>query len=824
MEIQYNTLYEIYNEYEKSFMEYMESKFEKTDINPAEKPIKKVYESFYTWIVHHLKKNKKEHIIPTGYTRSSMSKMQYIEAILKILDKKLSEKSINNIDRVRSVAQTERKQNEVNDYEKKLEQQKKDNGDLRRELEQQKNDNGDLRRDLEQQKKDNGDLRRDLEQQKKDNGDLRISHNKNEQLITQHKKHMKAFKNCDNEVKRFSMELEEQKKENKNLRLSLETTKREYGNKIANLKKYKREYNECFKDLEKQKKSINMFHNNVKSKMNELEQEKNDYAKRLEETKSENIRLKEHKMDNSQLDKKKKEYEDCSRQLKEKNQVADKLKKKLSTLQQLVHNKPPDEVEEKMYVLNNEEMAKIRKASEAPGIVRSVVRVRCTDEESDKRKLSFTDKTINNVTFSVIKSVYENNDKEPINIKQPIENLVIYNDQIAVTKNENMECSNDEDIKKRNDIFIERALPGISNFDDVDQKEINLYKDYTIIAYGQSGSGKTTSINNLFEYIKKSIVKPYIEDFKANHIGVSFVDIYKDEVTYLHDEVNKVSNRLFELKKRRKTFDEYTEKLLITNSQYKKLRNYKDLINYVNDKYKFDYTTEEYLESTKINHERKIHSNRKSRFSELQFEEGNYNNFCDKYDEMKRKVSLVRPTTKTPENISGSSRSHLVTRIMLKKGDSIQYINLVDLAGGEDYSNATQTQYNDKLLKSNCMDMQLMKSIGGQYFDLLYVNYITHVNKESEWITKSLKDFMELIENVNEREGVKSNSKADENISELMKKSELVRTLVDDVKIASDGTVNTLLVTFKSDTESETLKLAQDTLEKLKKILPKQYE
>ena len=873
MDIQSNELYKLYKDDETSFMEYMESKFKKTNENPPEKPTKKVYEKFYTWFLHMLRKNKKDHIIPTGYTRSSMSKIHYIEAILKMLNKILSEKSINNIDRIRSVAQTEPKQNEVNEYDKyaKYSEEKKNERDCIQQLEDIKQENANLHLSLTEHKQYSKDYvikcksyvenkNKEVESMKKNLFHVSRRMNEQDKHIEDLKKEIDNLHNQEeNEKKNLELERELDRLKIENVKFyrladntinHLEELKNEnkiLSRKASQLQKQKMtELNECYKRIEKMKKENDTFrslsiqkliqkekeYNNytrqfveTKRKLGEcqqhlskMEKENIDYANRLEKTKSEHIRLKEPNNMHYRLNisnEQKREFKDSYRQLNDKKKEHE--------------DKKPVEVKENMLSINKDEMDKIRKASEEPGIVRSVVRVRCTDEKVDKSKLSFTEEENNNFKYSVIRSVIEKGNK-PIYIKQPREKLVICNDQLIVEQNQEMKCTPKEDIKLRNLEFIKRSLPNLSTHEEGDERDCDSYKTYTIIAYGQSGSGKTTSIKNLFEHIKKSIVKTYIENFEVDSIDISFVDIYKNDVTYLHDQVNgntRLPDDFFESQKRRNQFDEYTEKYVMSHNNKNTFHNMKlnKLLEEVNKRYKYNYTEIEYIESTKRNHKREKYSKNRSEFVELNFKKGNYEDFCKEYEEITRKVFLVRPTSKTPENINGSSRSHLITRLKLVRNGVYQYINLVDLAGGEDYSELNPKPYNKKLVESGCMDIQILSDaqLQHKYRGLadIFMGFVRHVREESKWINKSLDSFMTLIEIVNERKDPTSHLKEDEDISKLSYKSKLVEILVNNVKIASLGTVNTLLVTFKSETESETLKLAQKTLEKLIRILPK---
>lgn len=81
----YELLLKYKNDGKEIFMKYMEEQLLKTKRDISEKPVMGVYVIFTTELNNYLEKTYKEFKRPKGLTTQSMSKIEYIQAIINIL-------------------------------------------------------------------------------------------------------------------------------------------------------------------------------------------------------------------------------------------------------------------------------------------------------------------------------------------------------------------------------------------------------------------------------------------------------------------------------------------------------------------------------------------------------------------------------------------------------------------------------------------------------------------------------------------------------------------------------------------------------------------
>jgi len=359
-------------------------------------------------------------------------------------------------------------------------------------------------------------------------------------------------------------------------------------------------------------------------------------------------------------------------------------------------------------------------------------------------------------------------------------------------------------------------------------KFIDPQQSTTIIAYGQSGSGKTTIINHILGQLMDRFGD------KIRTAQVAFADIYNEGVLDLLKSDPNTSKPLEALSNRRtirnafsglimearvnnptkKFEDQNLDWNIVKTPEYAGLRR-QITENIATIKWPLEQITEEKIAEINLEKEYKDSFNGKytalldddwmtGRYSNKNFNL-TYKNVESKenYDRMWNYARSLRKVTITPQNTGGSSRSHLLIRFSF--GDTI-FVNFVDLAGSEDYSNIEPKRYGDLL------------AAAGYYIGTNPQASLKVVKKESESINSSLLELADYMKQVNA-------SMIEKNLPQNREfKTSLVKLLhaqhVLEPKSGGSPGLISLVTTMKSDSDDASLEQAYQTIEMLNKLIP----
>lgn len=374
-------------------------------------------------------------------------------------------------------------------------------------------------------------------------------------------------------------------------------------------------------------------------------------------------------------------------------------------------------------------------------------------------------------------------------------------------------CSDISSLGKRNGAFYKS---NIEPFVDPDLST-------TVIAFGQSGSGKTTTVNYILKRIYSKIGNEHMSS-----ATVSFVDVYNDKAVDLlrYKNVSRGINRrdkkeVDDIVMRRMqrnimnrivyrarmcgendgncsenslTFEQIHASLEEDESVMKDL-GVSTLSEFKKVFHEVYIRNTEVLDSkslTAIVYKSSAVRDGKATYLPVR----SYEN----YTELFKYAQSIRPVTVTPENTGGSSRSHLIIKFNLSNGNKL---SLIDLAGSEDYSGMSASAYSQKLREVGIFVPRGDRTMFGG------------VGAESEFINKSLRALTNYLLTVNRalirKRGL---TVPKESGTHRSSKEALVQYIEDAGVFGHSGRIM-MVVTMKSDSDPQSLEEAKRTIKVL---------
>lgn len=474
------------------------------------------------------------------------------------------------------------------------------------------------------------------------------------------------------------------------------------------------------------------------------------------------------------------------------------------------------------------------------GSVRVMVRVRASDNASNAFTAGSTgrDNVIRvKIPTKLIRSSAKSGETTEMELRRKKTNMYLYND------NEHP----NQDLKERNNEFFDLGVRNV----------MTTYQPITLLAFGQSGSGKTTTMTAVLDNILR------IFGEKITHANVSMMDIYNNKLVDLlfyqggGSRVNqdmkaeldgirrarRIRRIMHPLALQAREFfkdtdrvppDEYlfTSKYMVyseagpkvavgpvmftdlkTDDVKNTIRQLKEQLGVV-----FPSKRPEDVHKTllKVFYEGFVKSSEAQTRQRL-YVNGNRTDglmtaktrpefvtqvpvgTIENYYNLIRYAEDLRPISLTPQNLGGSSRSHLIIRFDFGAGITL---NLVDLAGSEDYSHMGPADYRKQ-----------MKAFGVEMSSSDARRAVSEIHTESDNINGSLANLINYVKAVNEKATTGSTDVTyDEDEA-------LVNTL-DKLSILNHKGLTTMVATFKSDADDASLVEAYRTTGTLSKLIP----
>lgn len=423
--------------------------------------------------------------------------------------------------------------------------------------------------------------------------------------------------------------------------------------------------------------------------------------------------------------------------------------------------------------LTDEERAQLEAAAKrSTGMVRVAVRVRCSEKQSSGFTAGTDEKS------SIIRVNYKGSMKKLVRKRL---NLAIQNDDHLVTGTE--KCNGDKPaLLRRNTAFYDLAMGSILK---------NTYMDISLIAFGQSGSGKTTTVNDVLERLYGRIGS------RMSQAKVTFIDVYNGKSRdLLQFTTNRSLKKSFlELVARRKGRTAFLKKYILparsaSESQIK--MSYEQIKNQYVPKEDQPLFTKLYIEpkpmTSEQDDEKAVRDSQKLKdnIPLTYVPVGSY----AEYEQTYKTALMLRPVTLTPQNTDGSSRSHLIIQFKIPLTDqpgqgwdqvSTQYtkLSIVDLAGSEDYSEVNALLWSKQMAKVGIYVPSTQRGAQSE-----------QVREESNNINSSLQELGQYLGYINSKQtGITP--------VEPRIKEELVKVMLRLGVIGHKG-LTTLVTTFKS--------------------------
>lgn len=454
------------------------------------------------------------------------------------------------------------------------------------------------------------------------------------------------------------------------------------------------------------------------------------------------------------------------------------------------------------------------KAKASVGLVRVMVRVRC-DTNPTKAFTAGEEKgnSVLRISTTNLKRPCKpdkGSKDDVIEIKRKKTNMFIFNDNTVADRGCDNDAAGAVALARRNQAFYKQGLesvfaPGVP---------------LTIVAYGQSGAGKTTTINYLLSQVFAKFGAKVMAQAR-----VSFIDIYKDKAI----DLMLYKDETFDTPETRKNVDAVVRRRWLRKKylgplrlelqrMYQRQLTVPELIQHMTEAEKYTEAknvvkdvaaalTEVYLTHPEQLDEEYVHG-KKGRFIEQRLTVRSLRQVdvvsFENYGKLFEYATAIRPTTITPQNTDGSSRSHLIIRFQFN-APGMGAIHIVDLAGSEDYSGASVQSYMEEL---ETQGIYVKNDVNQRNA------YYTGVTQESVHINKGLKELSTFLRYMNDKKlGRKLKS------ASFIPQTELVRTLKDLQAFPQSG-LTTLVAQFKSEDGADALVEAERTMAVLECLIP----